>query len=358
MKNTLPEIGQRFINKQGKWAIVIGVDGCKQITLRFDERDYTKTVTADSLHKGVFFLPSIFVGDIFQDKLGNNVTVKAVEKSDKITFEWDDGYTRVCQSSVLRLGTLMREEDSCRLNPKLKIGDRFTTKQGAVLEIIEYKNFRNILICFIEFDKSSRWVSGGNLIKGNTHHPMLPSNAGVGILGTDKVDTKSKAYKTWAGMLKRVYTPKKGLKTYEGCSVCEEWKHYPTFKEWFDLQTVEDEYQLDKDLLCKGNKVYCPEYCVLVPREINTFLTNRRNERGDSPVGTHFKIKNQKWQCSVSLGNGKPTYLGLYDSPVEAFEVYKIYKEDFAKKLAEFWKDRVDSKVYEALMLYEVEITD
>ena len=49
------------------------------------------------------------------------------------------------------------------------------------------------------------------------------------------------------------------------CSVCEEWKHFSNFKKWFDENYIEG-FDIDKDILIKGNKVYSPEACSFVPR--------------------------------------------------------------------------------------------
>lgn len=37
---------------------------------------------------------------------------------------------------------------------------------------------------------------------------------------------------------------------------------------------------LDKDILNKGNKVYCPENCIFVPRRINNLFTKSNRVRG------------------------------------------------------------------------------
>ena len=42
---------------------------------------------------------------------------------------------------------------------------------------------------------------------------------------------------------------------YIDCTVCEEWLNLDSFGEWFDNNYVED-YELDKDLIENGNKIY------------------------------------------------------------------------------------------------------
>jgi hypothetical protein len=54
----------------------------------------------------------------------------------------------------------------------------------------------------------------------------------------------------------------------------------------------------------------------------------------------------------------KAIHLGYFYTPDEAFNAYKEAKEAYIKSLAEKWKDKIDPRVYEALMKYRVEITD
>ena len=56
--------------------------------------------------------------------------------------------------------------------------------------------------------------------------------------------------------------------------------------------------------------------------------------------------------------NSKSTYLGTFNTELEAFNAYKTAKESYLKELANKWKDKIDPRAYEALMNYEVEITD
>ena len=65
----------------------------------------------------------------------------------------------------------------------------------------------------------------------------------------------------------------------------------------------------------------------------------------------------QKFEASLSV-NGKGTYLSAYNTSEEAFQAYKIAKEEYIKEVADKWKEQIDPKVYQAMYNYKVEITD
>ena len=108
-------------------------------------------------------------------------------------------------------------------------------------------------------------------------------------------------------------------------------------------------------LIFEGNKTYSPETCTFLPRDLNLLLTDRRNERGNLPKGV--ALKNKKYQARINI-EGVRQYLGVHSTPEEAFAVYKREKEKYIKEVANKWKDKIDPRVYEALMNWTIEITD
>ncbi len=168
-------------------------------------------------------------------------------------------------------------------------------------------------------------------------------------------------------MLERCYSDKYQQKkpTYIGCSVSENFRYYSYFKEWCcrqvgfsDLDNKGRKFVLDKDILLKGNKLYSENTCCFVPVEINSALTRCNSRRGLYPVGvTYDATKTLPFQPTVSF-EGKNKRLERCASAEEAFYIYKQAKEAIIKSLAEKYKNLIDYKVYEALLKYEVEITD
>ena len=196
--------------------------------------------------------------------------------------------------------------------------------------------------------------------------PYSPSVCGVGITGTKYQPTingvSTKEYELWGHMLQRCYstTLKKQRPTYMGCEVSDNFKSYEYFYERCNEQIGfgNEDWQLDKDLLVKGNKVYNENVCIFIPNEINSLLTKREALRGEHLIGVSWSKTNKAFVARVSKNKGKTEYLGYYNTELEAFNTYKQAKESFIKEQANKWKDKIDSRAYEALMNYTVEITD
>ena len=177
------------------------------------------------------------------------------------------------------------------------------------------------------------------------------------------VDGKNvKEYKLWQGMLERCFSEKLQTRrpTYRGCSVSDNFLHYSFFYDWCQEQIgfgkVDDKgrsWCLDKDLLFVGNKTYSETTCVFVPNEINTFFTDRGNARGEYPLGVYFHKASGKFEACCRV-NGKLQHLGYFNTPEEAFAVYKPFKENLCKQLALKWQHEIDSRLFNAMMKWEV----
>lgn len=174
-----------------------------------------------------------------------------------------------------------------------------------------------------------------------------------------------KEYMLWGDMVTRCYSEKMHQRrpTYRGCSVSDNFKYYSYFYDWCQNQVGfgKEGYQLDKDLLFKGNKVYSEFTCVFIPKCLNTLLTKSNVTRGELPLGVSltrdtYRLKPYETYCRD--GKGKRVHLGRYLTPEEAFRVYKEYKENVIKQLAEQYQDAIDLRAYNALMNYEVNIDD
>ena len=167
-------------------------------------------------------------------------------------------------------------------------------------------------------------------------------------------------YKLWQNMLYRAYCPKHKLRfpTYVGVTVCNEWLYFGNFLEWVNREVGygghKKGFALDKDLLIKGNKVYCPEACSFVPDAVNLLLGSNAAIRGDLPIGVSLCKRDGRFRANIKCW-GKMRFLGRYDTPEEASAAYKIAKEAHVKIVATQHRDSIKPAVYEALMNWRVE---
>ena len=113
---------------------------------------------------------------------------------------------------------------------------------------------------------------------------------------------------------------------------------------------------LDKDILVKGNKIYSPETCCFVPNEINTIFNKHKNKRCKLGVCGVFR-KGNRFYSVVSMF-GRNVSLGGYESIEEAKSAYKDARETYIKRVAEMWKEKLSTNVYNALINYEFSFED
>jgi len=232
----------------------------------------------------------------------------------------------------------------------IRIGDKFTTKEGCVVEVVEYNNQNDIIVKFDDLYKKR--VSACSLRRGSIKNFYNPTVCGIGYIGEGIYRVSiggnhTKAYGVWKAMVRRCYE-RKPRPAYVGCSVCDEWHNFQNFAQWFSEQPNAGRkgFQLDKDLLVWGNKVYGPDTCSFVPNEINKLLTDSGSARGEWPQGVNYHNQRKKYRATLNKGSGKIQYLGLYETPEEAFVVYKREKEKFVKEQAEKYKYLLHPNVY------------
>ena len=245
------------------------------------------------------------------------------------------------------------------------VGKVFKSLNSGDFKIVKYNNKTNVVIQFLKTGYETT-VRLTNIRNGYVKDPYLPSVYGVGILGTKYLASingvQTKEYKLWCCMLVRCYsnTYKKKYPTYEGCEVSDNFKSYEYFYEWCHEQIGfgNEGWQLDKDLLTKGNKVYSETTCVFLPNEINSLLTRREALRGEHLIGVCWCKRDKVFRAQVNKNKGKQKNLGSFNTELEAFNAYKQAKESFIKEQANKFKSQIDDRAYNALMNYTVEITD
>ena len=234
----------------------------------------------------------------------------------------------------------------------------FNTNNSGVCVVVNYTNYDDVTVKFVETGYETK-TRMDNLKLGKVKDYLHPSIYGKGILGEGFKQSESQSYsfQLWKNMLKRCYSEVSFKKSpsYEQCLTSETFNDYQQFKTWCNSQLGfgNTGWELDKDILVKGNKIYSEDTCCFVPKEINLLLVKHDKGRGDYLLGVDYHKNRKQFRARCS-----DKHLGWFNTELEAFLAYKQAKEAYIKEVANKWKDQIDPRVYEALMKYEVEITD
>lgn len=296
-------------------------------------------------------------GEIHITNESREIEIIEYINSNNCTIKFEDGVvlTKRYYSNIIK-GKIKKPKEDVNC-----VGEEHITKQGYKIKITEYFGTKN---CTISFEngltlKNKTYLS---IVSGAILNPYHPTVYGIGYIGIGKYATqvdkiKSKIYYAWNNILERCYSRKlhKRKPTYKEITICKGWCNFQVFSEWHENNYIEG-FQLDKDILIKGNKIYSPETCCFVPSEINNLFTNRKNARGLLPIGVRkckdgYKVKLRLNNIQTELGITFPTIK-------EAFQAYKTAKEEEIKRIADEWRDQIDPRVYQAMINYKVEITD
>lgn len=305
-KDTVALLGKRFKNFHGLWATVVNAEDYKKVIVVFDEYPNEQyTYNGGNLKKGVFRNP-------------NTLSVR--------------------------------------------VGDRFkNNEQGVWCTVVDCSSCRKVKVVFDEHLDKPQFFNSGNLIRGsfrNVYHPFI---YGKGYLGEGKykaVDSNgsSVTYGKWTNAIMRCYCPEslKIRPKYEGCVVSEEWLCYQNFAEWYTTHEFYGcGYELDKDLLVRGNKIYSAKTCCLLPQEINKLIVDSGEQKGEYPIGVSLHHDKSGFISRMSTDKGEK-YLGFYKTPEEASAVYVEAKEKYVKYVAEKWKGKIEDRAYKALLNWTV----
>ena len=254
---------------------------------------------------------------------------------------------------------------------KSRVGETNYNKFGSEMVIKEYRSAKDLDVYFPEYDWTFEHVKYDQFKKGKIKCPYERRYYGVGYLGEGKYKVfengrDTDKYKIWHGMLMRCYDPKYQEKhpTYKGCSVEDYLLNFQHMGKWLEENYYEvpgEKMHLDKDILCKGNKVYSRSTCIFVPQRINNLFVKSDNSRGKDPIGVRPNSSGN-YEARCSNGYGKQVSLGTYNSKEEAFQVYKQYKEKVIKEVIDSYEGVIPephySRLKTAMYNYEVEIDD
>ena len=167
--------------------------------------------------------------------------------------------------------------------------------------------------------------------------------------------TRSKLANIYWNMWNRCYLESYLEKNpkYRGCTICDDWLNdRESFYDWIaeNYYIIEDEQiDLDKDILVKGNRIYSPDTCIFTPHVINTYF--------EKITRSPQKTNNGKYSMEITV-NGKRINLGTFDTEEEAKLEYIKHKQAAILAKADEYKGRIPKKLYDAMVNYQIDLSD
>lgn len=114
---------------------------------------------------------------------------------------------------------------------------------------------------------------------------------------------------------------------FENFQVFAEWCNNEYGYMFKELKSYDGRFwSLDKDLLSNGLKAYSAEVCMFVPQKINALFVANNSCRGVYPLGVTKDKTKQRFTALCSDGNGKTSYKGTFDTPLEAHKAWQKNK--------------------------------
>lgn len=174
------------------------------------------------------------------------------------------------------------------------------------------------------------------IVSGKVFNPNYPNEITGFYLGIGKYSRKEycSIYNVIEGIHKRCYIKENpAYKNYgeKGIICCEEWHNFQNFCEWYLINsnwTTEFKLDLDKDIISNikhlKTKIYSPDTCLLIPIELNGFLT------GDN------------WECGIKFYKEKNIFIANFTFDYitrlsEGFTSFKEAKLTYAKEKYKYW---------------------
>ena len=252
---------------------------------------------------------------------------------------------------------------------KPHVGEIHKTNQGYDVIIIDYNHTKDIIVQFIDEYGAIKHTRYSRFKNGQINNPYHPGKhkGYIGVGEYKSNDIHLKIHQAWSNILYRTISDNQSYnkrnKAYINCSTCNEWYNYQNFAYWYDnyISSLNplyyNDYQLDKDILQWNQpyKIYSPNTCCLVPKEINICLNSVYTQNKDVPPGV-VKVNTYKIKYKAGIHLDTYTTIGIYDTPEEAFEAYvKIKKERLCFLADKYYSiNAIKKEVYDAL--YNLEI--
>lgn len=234
-----------------------------------------------------------------------------------------------------------------------RCGEINRNTKGTIMKIVEDKT-KTVVIEFQDQHKYITETIYSNFKTGCVKNPYDKQICSIGYYGVGKYKTGSDIkhsveYQNWTSMIRRCYDIRRGAMYsayYDKCKVCDEWHNFQNFAQWYDenfYQVGAERMHIDKDILCKNNKIYSPETCLIVPQRINMIFLKKPNKY-NLPSGVR-PVANGMF--SAEYNHEK---IGVFKNAYVAGVAHDKAKKKHIIKIACEYKDVIPTAVYDALI--------
>lgn len=252
------------------------------------------------------------------------------------------GYTTEIRSTEFRRGQVKDWTNSM----KNKVGELFDTINYGPVQILEYFNTEKVMVKFLNTGTVDCFPAF-NIKAGRIQDYNLPMVCGVGFMGVGDYNSANakKQYKHWCPMIRRCYDTDPEFINYFDKSVDKDWHNFQNFAEWcldqkgFNMKS----WQLDKDIIKRGNKEYGPDVCAFIPPRVNSLLIK-------PPKG--FWDKWNKFNISLRSYEGVKK-CGRFDSEQEGYDWYNKEKSYVIDMICKDYQGQVDDRVLESIKSWD-----
>lgn len=211
----------------------------------------------------------------------------------------------------------------------MKVGDIYRSNAYGKFKIVTLVNSRDSTVEFIDTGYTTK-TNPNNIENGRVKDKLMPTVFDIGFIGDGEHKANTAAYRKWSGMISRCYNElNKSYKSYSDCTIDDEWFNYQNFASWFYDQDAPNDFELDKDTLIDGNRVYSPETCLLISKSDNIkakVASNDNNKHGYAGVYM-TTYKDAKYFAAKITINGKRVNIsGGFRTAKDAHEALQLRK--------------------------------
>ena len=159
--------------------------------------------------------------------------------------------------------------------------------------------------------------------------------------------TKSSEYKIWRGVVIRGTNSLQ--ESYSHTRISKDFLIFDDFLQWLEKNKIRGDVELDKDLFSfEDFKIYSPETCCFLPREINLFLKDRRSKT--------IYFDGEVYYISNLFGERLPKAETIFKSQTDCMNFVNFCMTDKLRILANKYKDQILPHVYSRLLDFEFDL--